>query len=149
MRTFRAFLEMCYLVRQNVITDSMLSSINDSIQRFHRYHEVFKTMGIISTLSLPRQHSIKHYPELIRLFGAPNGLCSSITENRHITAVKKPYRQSNKHKALGQILITNQRLDKLSAARIDFSRRGMLNGTCLSNTLRLLGTQSDPQPSAT
>ncbi|KIJ16060.1 hypothetical protein PAXINDRAFT_76254, partial [Paxillus involutus ATCC 200175] len=42
-------------------------------------------------------------------FGAPNGLCPSITESKHITAVKKPWRRSNKHNALGQILRTNQR----------------------------------------
>ncbi|KAF8431063.1 hypothetical protein L210DRAFT_3614552 [Boletus edulis BED1] len=142
VRTFRAFTEFCYLVRRNVITDSMLSSINDAIQRFHRYREVFKRTGIVSTFSLPRQHSMKHYAELIRLFGAPNGLCSSITENKHITAVKKPYRRSNKYKALGQILVTNQRLDKLLAARTNFTSRGMLNGTCLSSALSLIGKYS-------
>ena len=131
VRTFRAFLEFCYLIRQNVLTDTTLSSIDDAIQRFHRYREVFKRVDVAATFSLPRQHSIKHYPELIRLFGAPNGLCSSITENKHITAVKKPYRRSNKHKALGQILVTNQRLDKLSASRTDFTNRGMLSGTCI------------------
>jgi hypothetical protein len=99
----------------------MLISINDAIQRFHRYREVFKRTGVVSTFSLPRQHSMKHYHELIQLFGTPNGLCSSITENKHITAVKKPYRRSNKYKALGQILVTNQRLDKLSAAHISKS----------------------------
>lgn len=31
---------------------------------------------------LPRQHSLVHYSALIRGFGAPNGLCSSITESR-------------------------------------------------------------------
>lgn len=139
IRTFRAFMEFCYLVRRNVITDSALSSISDATQRFYRYREVFKRTGVVSTFSLPRQHSIKHYHELIQLFGAPNGLCSSITENKHITAVKKPYRRSNKHKALGQILVTNQRLDKLSAARTNFSSRGMLNGTCLSSALNLIG----------
>lgn len=141
LRTFRAFIEFCYLVRRNIITDSALSSIDDAIERFHHYREVFKRTGVVSTFSLPRQHSVKHYPELIRLFGAPNGLCSSITENKHITAVKKPYRRSNKHKALGQILVTNQRLDKLSAARTNFANRGMLSGTCLSSALKLIGTQ--------
>ena len=140
MCTFRAFTEFCYLVHRNVITDSALNSINDAIERFHRYREVFKTTGVASTFSLPRQHSVKHYPELIQLFGTPNGLCSSITENKHIAAVKKPYHQSNKHKALGQILVTNQRLDKLSAARTNFASRGMLNGTCLSSALNLIGT---------
>lgn len=79
--------------------------------------------------SLPRQHSLSHYPRLIQDFGAPGGVCSSITESRHITAVKKPWRRSNHYEALGQILLTNQRLDKLAAARADFVDRGMLPPT--------------------
>jgi hypothetical protein len=70
--------------------------------------------------------------KLIRAFGAPNGLCSSITESKHIKAVKEPWRRSNRFEALPQILLTNQRLDKLAAARVDFAERGMLQGTCLS-----------------
>ena len=69
-----------------------------------------------------------HYSMLIRLFGAPNGLCSSITESKHIKAVKKPWRRSNRYKALHQMLVTNQRLDKLAALRANFQDRGMLFG---------------------
>ena len=64
---------------------------------------------------------------MIHLFSAPNGLCMSITESKHITAVKKPWWCSNKHKALGQILWTNQRLAQLAAAHTDFERCGMLS----------------------
>ncbi|KIK21860.1 hypothetical protein PISMIDRAFT_12004 [Pisolithus microcarpus 441] len=81
---------------------------------------------------------MKHYPQLIRLFGAPNGLCSSITECKHIKAVKEPYRHSNKYNAIGQMLLTNQCLDKLANCRIDFTSRGMLEGTCLSAKLQTL-----------
>ncbi|KAF8528622.1 hypothetical protein JB92DRAFT_3081421 [Gautieria morchelliformis] len=38
--------------------------------------------------------------------------------------------------ALSQMLLTNQRLDKLAAARVDFVNRGMLKGTCLSSVWR-------------
>ena len=76
-----------------------------------------------------------HYSRLIRMFGAPNGLCSSITESKHIKAVKEPWRRSNRYNALGQMLLTNQRLDKLAAARVDFTSRGMLNGTCLHDAI--------------
>ena len=37
------------------------------------------------------------------------------------------------------MLLTNQRLDKLAASRIDFASRGMLKGTCLSETLYKFG----------
>ncbi|KAN0111280.1 hypothetical protein V8E52_008655 [Russula decolorans] len=77
-----------------------------------------------------------------RLFGAPNGLCSSITESKHIKAVKEPWRRSSRFNALGQILVTNQRLDKLAACRVNFMARGMLNGPCLTAHLQ----PPDPPP---
>ncbi|KAH7904477.1 hypothetical protein BJ138DRAFT_991301, partial [Hygrophoropsis aurantiaca] len=126
VRTFRAFLEFCYLVRRNIITEDTLKQIQDALDRFHRYRKIFHRVGVVFTFSLPRQHSMKHYPELIRQFGAPNGLCSSITECKHIKAVKQPYRRSSRFRALGQMLVTNQRLDKIAAARTDFTNRGML-----------------------
>jgi hypothetical protein len=38
------------------------------------------------------------------------------------------------------MLLTNQRLDKLAASHVDFANRGMLEGTCLSDALKLIGT---------
>ncbi|KAG2128044.1 uncharacterized protein EDB93DRAFT_1243604 [Suillus bovinus] len=125
VRTFRAFLEFCYLVRRNIITESTLGQIQEALDRFHHYREIFESTGVVFTFSLPRQHSCSHYVLLIQLFGAPNGLCSSITETKHIKAVKEPWRRSSRYKALGQMLVTNQRLDKLAAAHIDFKNRGI------------------------
>ncbi|KAG2153850.1 hypothetical protein DEU56DRAFT_868451 [Suillus clintonianus] len=128
--TFRALLEFCYLVRCNIITEDTLNQVQAALRRFHQYRKVFDI--VIPTFSLPRQHSMTHYADMIRLFGAPNGLCSSITESKHIKAVKEPWRWSSRHNALGQMLVTNQRLDKLAASRVDFDARGMLTGTILS-----------------
>ena len=63
---------------------------------------------------------------LIQEFGMPNGLCSSITESHHIIAVKKPWHRSNHYEPLGQILLTNQRLDKLASACVTFTACAML-----------------------
>ncbi|KAG0698492.1 hypothetical protein DFH29DRAFT_877979 [Suillus ampliporus] len=57
---------------------------------------------------------------------------------KHIKAVKEPWRHSSRYKALGQMLVTKQHLDKLAAACIDFKSHGMLNGTCLSEMLQAL-----------
>ncbi|KAG1726100.1 hypothetical protein EDB19DRAFT_1945348 [Suillus lakei] len=138
VRTFRAFLKFCYLIRRSIITESTLLQIQDALDRFHHYRTIFESTGVIFTFSLPRQHSCSHYVLLIRLFGAPNGLCLSITEMKHIKAVKEPWRRSSRYKALGQMLVTNQQLDKLAAACVDFKSRGMLNGTCLSAILQRL-----------
>jgi hypothetical protein len=133
VQTMRAFLEFFYNVRSDVHDTLSLEDSDDALQRFHLYREIFQTTGVRSNgFNLPRQHSLIHYNKLIRAFGAPNGLCSSITESKHIKAVKEPWRRSSRFEALGQMLLTNQRLDKLAAARVDFAERGMLQGTCLS-----------------
>ena len=140
MRAFRAFLEFCYIARRNVISEQTLTELRDALERFHRYRDIFEVLGIRPDgFALPWQHSMTHYFSLIWAFGAPNGLCSSITESMHIRAIKKPWRRSNCYKPLGQMLLTNQRLDKLAAARMDFTERGMLNGTCLSTALDAIG----------
>lgn len=122
-----AFLDACYLIRRADINETNITELQLAITRFHEYRETFRVHGVRPKgFSLPRQHSLTHYPHQIREFGAPAGLCSSITESRHITAVKRPWRRSNRHNALGQMLLTNQRLDKLQAARNDFVHRGLL-----------------------
>ena len=78
----------------------------------------------------------------IHAFGAPNGICSSIMESKHIRAVKEPWWRSSHFEASEQMLLTNQRLNKLAAARVDFADRGMLQGTCLLWILIQLGTSS-------
>ena len=133
VQAIRAFLEFCYIARRDIHDTHSLAALEDALQRFHHYREIFRTSGVrLKGFNLPRQHSLIHYFDLIRAFGAPNGLCSSITESKHIKAVKEPWRRSNRFEALSQMLLTNQRLDKLAASRVDFAARGMLQGTCLS-----------------
>jgi len=136
VRMFSAFLDFCYYARRNSLNEDALDHLQDALERFHKHRCIFQEKGVRECgpkgFSLPRQHSMNHYQHLIQEFGAPNGLCSSITESKHIKAVKKPWRRSNRFNALGQMLLTNQRLDKLAAARVDFKNRGMLQGSVLS-----------------
>ena len=138
VHAIRDFLEFCYIARRNVLTEHDLAALEDSLYRFHQDRTCFVSSGVRKNFLLPRQHALSHYPKLIRLFGSPNGLCSSITESKHIRAVKEPWRRSNRNEALGQILVTNQCLDQLAAARADFASRGMLDGTCISYVLQQL-----------
>ncbi|KAJ3995443.1 hypothetical protein F5050DRAFT_1808660 [Lentinula boryana] len=118
VRAIHDFLEFCYLARCDVIDEDTLAKMDSILKDFHRHREIFWTTGVRPDgFSLPRQHSMVHYRHLIQQFGAPNGLCSSITESKHIKAVKRPWRRSSKHNALGQMLLTNQRLDKLATYR--------------------------------
>ena len=140
VKTVATFLEFCYIARCNIITDESLNQLKMALQRFHDLRCIFlgtvRAGDAISAFSLPRQHSMVHYYDHIKNFGSPNGLCSSITESKHITAVKRPWRRSNKHAALPQMLKVNERLDKIAAARADFTVRGMLVDSCLLQAIK-------------
>lgn len=140
VKALQAFLDFCYIVRRDVHDTQSLKALEDALDRFHQHREIFRTSGVrLNGFNLPRSHAAVHYLRLIRAFGAPNGLCSSITESKHIKAVKEPWRRSSRWNALKQMLTTNSRLDKLAAARVDFASRGMLEGTVLEGILRQLG----------
>ena len=48
------------------------------------------------------------------------------------------------------MLKANERLDKLAAARVDFSARGMLAGSCLVQAIKnIIGDNGDPMDEAT
>lgn len=135
VRAMTVYLDFCYIARRASHTTSDLAQLDEALIRFHKYRTIFQETGVREAgpggVSLPRQHSLMHYRELIEQFGLPNGLCTSITEAKHIKAVKEPWRRSSRFEALGQMLLTNQRIDKLAASRTDFAKRGMLDGNCL------------------
>ncbi|KAF8191847.1 hypothetical protein K438DRAFT_1970227 [Mycena galopus ATCC 62051] len=138
MKALSAFMEFCYIVRRNAISAPDLITIQNALDRFHQYRQAFIDCGVRTDISLPRQHSLVHYIRSIRLFASPNGLCSSITESKHIKAVKEPWRRSSRYKALPQMLVTLTRLDKLAAVRLAFTGRGMMTGTASSYTAMVL-----------
>jgi hypothetical protein len=145
VKCISAFLDFCYIVRRNAISTDDLDSLKDSLARFHNYREIFIQSGVRVNISLPRQHSLIHYLHSIYLFGSPNGLCSSITESKHIKAVKEPWRRSSRYHALAQMLQTISRLDKLAAARCVFTKHGMMEGSTSFYTAMVLRGEQ-PQP---
>ena len=137
-------MDLCYIFRRNAITTTALKTAKGLLDQFHNLQHVFINAGVRSSISLPRQHLLIHYLTSIPLFGSPNGLCSSITESKHIKAVKEPWRRSSRYKALIQMLRTITRLDKIAALRRIFLKKGMLVGTTAAYIAQLLSeTDSD------
>jgi hypothetical protein len=131
VRCVVALLDFTYMARLNSHTSITLEAMEQALERFQRYRNVFEALGVRDNgFSLPRQHALVHYVDGIRDFGSPNGLCSSITESKHIEAVKKPWRRSGRNgHALISMLKINTRLHKLTSARVEFGRRGLLSRT--------------------
>jgi len=125
VRAIAAFMEFCYIVRQSILDEADLIAMDNALKRFESERTIFEEVQICPNgISIPRIHALQHYHHLVQQFGAPNGLCTSITESKHIEAVKKPWRRSNRHEALGQMLVTNQRLDNLAHFRAKQSAKG-------------------------
>ena len=143
-----ALLDFYYLARRSSHDTEALSAMRNALARFHSLRTVFQEHDIRPDgFSLPRQYSLVHYVDSIVLFGSPNGLCSSITESKHIKAVKEPWRRSNRYNALSQMLLTNSRLDKMHTARLAFEKKGMMSGTSTSYTASILaGVRPLPPP---
>lgn len=117
VKALRAFLDFCYIARQNVHDTQSLEELRNALKNYHHHREIFVTTGVWTGFNLPCQHSLIHYLRAIHMFSSLNGLCSSITESKHIKAVKEPWRRSGCFDALCQMLLTNQHIDKLAASR--------------------------------
>ncbi|KAI5987976.1 hypothetical protein F5J12DRAFT_907720 [Pisolithus orientalis] len=131
----KALMKVYILAIEGHVPPGVVHTLN-APKCFHNYCCIFQETGVhqhgLKGFSLPHQHSMNHYQHLIQEFGAPNGLCSSIMESKHIKVVKKPWRHSNCFKALGQMLVTNQCMDKLAAMQVDFENCHMLEGSVIS-----------------
>ena len=140
VKALQAFLDFCYIVQCDVHDTRSLEALEDALDQFHQHCEIFKTSGVcLNGFNLPHSHAAVHYLCLVRAFGAPNGLCSSITESKHIKVVKEPWHWSSRWEVLKQMLTTNSHLDKLSAVWVDFASCGMLKGSVLKGVLSQLG----------
>lgn len=138
VRCISAFINACYIARHNALSTPALHCFTHFVCQFHELRNIFIQTGVRADISLPRQHALSHYAHLIRLFGSPNGLCSSITESKHIKAVKEPWRRSSRFKALAQMLCTIIRMEKMAALRRTFNRLGMLRTGLLSDVTESL-----------
>ena len=118
----------CYIIRRNAITTSDIKTFTRFQSDFHDLRQVFIEEGVRESVSLPRQHALVHYPRSIKLFGSPNGTCTSQTEAKHKIAVKETWRRSNRNEPLPQMTTAITRADKLESLGHVFKQRGMLEG---------------------
>lgn len=126
VRALAAFMDFCYIVCQSSLDEFDLAALDKALHCFETECTIFETEDIHPNgISISRIHALQHYCEAIQLFGAPNGISTSIVESKHIQVVKRPYRRSNKTGELGQILLTNQQQDKLAQFQAECFAKGL------------------------
>ncbi|KAK7684226.1 hypothetical protein QCA50_012550 [Cerrena zonata] len=93
VRALADFIEFCYIMRRSVVDEQDLREAKTFLDRFEHDRLIFQQFGVRPNgFSLPRMHARRHYLQHVREFAAPNGLCSSMTEAKHIKAIKEPWR---------------------------------------------------------
>ncbi len=130
VKCMSTFLDTCYIAHCQDIDNNALNSFEDALGRFMHLCEVFHTLGVRPTgFALLRQHSLVHYHHQVKDFGALGGLCSSITESHHITAIKKPWRRSNCSEPMCYITVgTFARLEQRSLVQLTKQIRAVTCG---------------------
>ena len=88
INALHTFLEFAHIARCNIHNIQSLEQMDDALQCYHHHCKIFLTTGVQTGFNLPCQHALIHYTKSICLFGSLNGLCSSITESKHIKAVR-------------------------------------------------------------
>ena len=128
-------LKFCYIVQHSILTEDDLEKLQDVLVHFHCYQSVFVTDGVCKKgISLPRQHALVHYHALIQLFGAPKGLCTSLSESKHKDSTKVMYHHSNQNNPLGgQMLVENMWIYQLCATSGKYMKLGMLGDSELDS----------------
>ena len=144
VQCFSALMDFCYIARRNAISSHNLNRLQELLDQFHECRKIFADTGITKKLSAPRQHALVHYIRSIELFGALNGLCSSITESQHIRSIKKPWRHSSRHNPLPQMTQKVLRLEKLAALRSSLEAQGLMWGTTSQYMACTLPTSDRP-----
>jgi hypothetical protein len=99
------------------------------LQEFHNVRAFFLESNVMSKVAAPQQHALSHYVHSIKLFGALNGLCSSITESKQIDSVKKPWRNSSRNAPIFQMMTRISRLEKISSLTSYLTSLGMMWGS--------------------
>ncbi|KAI9507792.1 hypothetical protein F5148DRAFT_1276064 [Russula earlei] len=90
------FMDACYIAHRNAITSPSLEHFHHCVNIFQELRNIFITMHVWTTISLPRQHALDHFYHAMQFFGSPNGLCSLITESKHIKAMTALYQLFSK-----------------------------------------------------
>ena len=115
-----AIVDMTYLAQYRLYTEDILQAFESSLALFHDNKNIFVHLGACVDFCVPKIHSLKHYVECIRWFGATDNTNTQFTKRLHIDLVKVPYRASNRRDELPQMMKWIERSEKMQemASRI-------------------------------
>ncbi|OCH83751.1 hypothetical protein OBBRIDRAFT_808769 [Obba rivulosa] len=130
VQAVRAVLDFIYLASLQSHTTQTLELLQDALQRFHNFKDVFVELGARSKshFNIPKIHAMQHYVDMIMLFGSADGFNTESPERLHIDYAKDAYRASNHRDYLIQMVTWLQRQEAVDSFSVylEWCRQGSL-----------------------
>ncbi len=132
----RAFMDFCYLVRCSIIDDDGMKKFMTHLSAFFAIEKYLGPLLFVPPGSLCRGNTPWSTTPSKFVLSRHQTVFAHQSPNRSTLRLSKSLGgKSNKFNALKQMLLTNQWVDKLAAARHDFEDRGMLEGSVLEEAM--------------
>lgn len=106
-------LDFCYIAQYPVQSTSTLTSLEASLERFHKYKDVFVELGVRPDFNLPKLHYARHYVDLIQWLGTTDNYNTEHTERLHIDFAKQAYKATNHKDEFFQMTRWLERKEKI------------------------------------
>ncbi|KAF8547285.1 hypothetical protein OG21DRAFT_1479515 [Imleria badia] len=91
-----ALIDFVYLAQYHSHSDDTLHALQDALNEFHAFKDVFIDLGCHEHFNIPKLHSLVHYVESIHQFGSLDGFNTENSERLHIDYTKKAYAATNR-----------------------------------------------------
>jgi len=113
IRAVRGVLDFLYIAQFPSHTDETLTLMMESLSAFHDNKEIFVELGIRDSFNIPKFHSMQHYAESIRNYGATDNYNTEYTERLHIDLAKDAYKSTNFKDEFTQMTVWLERREKV------------------------------------
>ena len=109
----RSLIDFIYYAQFQLHTDETLGALEECLNTFHRYKDVFIELELREDFNIPKFHSLLHYVNAIRNLGSLDGYNTESPERLHIDYAKEAYRASNKRDYVEQMTLWLQRQEAI------------------------------------
>ena len=113
VRAVRGVLDFLYIAQFPVQSEETLDLLVSSLSTFHENKDVFEELGIRDGFNIPKLHSMQHYAESIRNYGATDNYNTEYTERLHIDLAKDAYKSTNFKDEFTQMTLWLERKEKV------------------------------------
>ena len=136
IKACHAILDFIYLAQFTFHDDGTLERMQRSLEVWEGCRDAFLETGTREDFNIPKFHSLVHYIEMIRLFGATDNYNTEMFERLHIDFAKKGWRASNKRNEFPQMTTWLSRQKNVAAfdCYITHCQREQLEKTPAENT---------------